>query len=184
MRHVSSFLILAAACVSLSACEKTAPPSSTGASAPVATAPHNTPAGAAWLLAVEPPDAKSVVETKAAANEGDRVVVRARIGGRRDPLTAGSPVFTVMDLAVPHCGENPEDKCASPWDYCCETPDTKKANAATVQIVGSDGKPIPGDAASGGLRPLDEVVLVGTIGPRPTPDVLTVIATGVFRVGN
>jgi hypothetical protein len=184
MRYVRHLLAPIAVVALLASCERSTTPAQPSGSEPTAATPDVGPAGAAWVLAAEPADVKSVVEVKAAAAEGDRVVVRGRIGGRRDPLTAGSPVFTVMDLSVPHCGENPEDKCATPWDYCCETPDTKKANAATVQIVGTDGQPISGDAASGGLKPLDEVVLVGTVGPRPTPDVLTILASGVYRVGH
>lgn len=183
MCRISQFVAFIAAGTLLAACEKPAPPPSDG-SVPVATTPDVVPVRAAWVLMAEPSDVRSVVDVKSGAAEGDHVVIRGRIGGRRDPLTAGSPVFTVMDLSVPHCGENPEDKCGTPWDYCCETPDTKKANAATVQIVGTDGQPILGDAASGGLKPLDEVVLVGTVGPRPTPDVLTILATGVYRVGD
>ncbi len=184
MRRISPFATSIAMCALMAACEKFAPADPPSGSAPVAAAPDTVPAVASWVLTAEPSDVKSIIDVKAGASEGDRVVIRARIGGRRDPLTAGSPVFTVMDLSVPHCAENPDDTCATPWDYCCETPDTKKSNAATVQIVGTDGEPISGDAASGGLKPLDEVVLVGTVGPRPTTDVLTILATGVYRVGN
>ena len=142
---------------------------------------ENTPPPAhAWLLSGEPAGALGVVDAKASAKEGDTVVVRARIGGRMEPITAQSPVFVVMDLGLPYCGETHEDACPTPWDYCCDTPETIKANAATVQIV-SDG-PQP-DPIAAGLSPLDEVILVGTVGPRPTEDVLTIRATGVYRVG-
>lgn len=176
MRRNNRIATMIAACLLLSGCEK--PPATEQASSPSSGA-----APVSWVLTSEPTDVKSVVDVKASASEGDRVVMRARIGGRRDPMTAGSPVFSVMDVSLAHCGENPDDTCATPWDYCCETPDTKRAKGATVQIVGTDGQPVAGDASSGGLKPLDEVVLVGTVGPRPTPDVLTILASGVYRVG-
>ena len=161
----------------LCACEKPAPP------APAATDPgpvaSETPA---WILASEPADASGVLDAKSSAVEGDAVVIRARIGGRKAPLSPGSPAFTVIDLGLPHCGENPADSCRTPWDYCCETPETITSNSATIQIVGPDGRPIAEDASSGGLKPLDEVVLVGTVGPRPSADVLIVLATGIYRV--
>lgn len=159
-------------------CEKQSQDSATN----TATPPAGGSAPAHWLLTSEPTEAMSVVATKAAASEGDRVVVRGRIGGRREPLTTGSTVFTIMDLAVPHCGDNPDDNCPRPWDYCCETPETIRANAATVQVVDASGKAVAGDASAGGLQPLDEVVLVGTVGPRPSPDVLTIQATGIYRI--
>lgn len=138
---------------------------------------------AVWMLDNQPANAQSVSEAKATAKQGDHIVVRARIGGRREPITDGSPVFTVMDLSIPHCGQNPDDLCPTPWDYCCETPDTIKANAATVQVVDEQGTPVNTSMAAAGLEALDEVVLVGTVGPRASQDVLTILATGVYRVG-
>jgi hypothetical protein len=137
-----------------------------------------------YLLTAEPADAVSVTAAKAVAAAGDEVVIRARIGGRKAPISEESGVFTVMDLEIPHCGQNKGDACPTPWDYCCETSETIKAHSATVQLIGADGTPIAHSPAEDGFEPLDEVVLVGTVGPRPTEDVLTVRATGVYRVGS
>ncbi|MAY74694.1 MAG: hypothetical protein CMJ31_08300 [Phycisphaerae bacterium] len=145
-----------------------------------ATSPTEVP----WLLTAEPADeAQSVTEAKASAKEGDVVIIRARVGGRAEPMSEGSPVFTVMDLAVPSCADMEEDHCATPWDYCCETPESIKANAATVQVVNADGTASTTSPMAGGVHPLDEVIIVGAVGPRPTADVLTIRATGVYRVG-
>jgi hypothetical protein len=140
------------------------------------------PAQDAWLLDSPPEGAVSVMEAKATAQAGDAIVVRARIGGRKEPLSEQSSVFTVMDLEVPHCAQIKGDACPTPWDYCCEAPESIKANSATVQVVGADGEPLAGSTIADDLRPLDEIVLVGTVGPRPAEDVLTVRATGVYRV--
>ncbi|MGP1272218.1 MAG: hypothetical protein ACTS22_02675 [Phycisphaerales bacterium] len=139
-------------------------------------------ASASWILTSAPADGLAVSQAKAEAKEGDRVVVRGRIGGRKHPLTDGSPVFTVMDLEIPHCGQIPGDSCGTPWDYCCETPESVTANSATVQIVDAQDQPVSQGASEGGLRPLDEVVVVGTVAPRPNADILTIRATGVYRV--
>ena len=53
---------------------------------------------------------------------------------------------------------------------------------ATVQLVDADGTPLTADFATLGLEPLDEVVVVGTVGPRPDPKVLVIRATGVHKV--
>ena len=133
-----------------------------------------------WMLGEEPAGAVSVVEAKATAKEGETVVVRGRIGGRKTPISSESPVFTIVNLEVPHCGQmGEEDHCPTPWDYCCETPEDLRANSATVQLVGDGESAI--DPTAGGLAGLDEVVVVGTVGPRPSQDVLTIRATSVFR---
>lgn len=147
------------------------------------TANQSTTAAArpAWLLDAEPAGAKPVGEVKATAQEGDQVVVLARVGGRVSPITVGSPVFTVVDLKLLHCGQLPDDHCATPWDYCCEPRESLTANSATVHIQPpTQGAPTP-DPSTGGLSPLDEIVIVGIVGPRPNPAVLTINATGIYR---
>lgn len=157
----------------------------TGCSEDAATSTDaSRPAEVAWVLTSAPAGAQSVTEAKASAKEGDSIVVHARIGGRKEPFTVGSPVFTVMDLAIPSCADNPGDNCPVPWDYCCETPETISANAATVQIVDANGQPVPDDPTAHGLAPLDEVMIVGTVGPRPNDVVLTIRATGIYRATN
>lgn len=172
MRHLSMTCLIALSTL-LTACgsEGNEPQSQANAS----TAP--------WLLESEPADAQSVSQVKATAKEGDHVVVRARIGGRAEPITEGSPVFTIMDLSIAHCGENPGDGCPTPWDYCCETPETIKTNAATVQVVDAEGQPVKTSLSAAGLQALDEVILVGSVGPRASEEVLTIAATGVYRSG-
>jgi len=158
-------LVAAVSILSLAACSESSP----SASSPPA-------AGAAWLLDSEPAGARSVAEAKASAAEGDRVVLRGRIGGRPQPVSGESPVFTVMDLALPYCGQETDDGCPTPWDYCCEPSEAIAASSATVQVAGAaDG------AVAENLAPLDEVVVVGTVGPRPSESVLTVRAEGVHR---
>ena len=132
-----------------------------------------------WLLTSAPDGAVSISEARANSKEGDTVVIRGRIGGRHSPISDGSPVFTIVDLAIPYCGQHSDDGCSTPWDYCCETSETLVGNSATVQVIADGGvNPI-----TAGLEALDEVVLIGTVGPRPTEEVLTVRASGVYLAG-
>lgn len=142
------------------------------------------PTTPAWVLTSAPESAQSVSEAKSSAKEGEQIVLRGRIGGRKEPITVGSPVFTMMDLVIPYCGENSDDGCRTPWDYCCETPETIIANSATIQIVDADGQPISESLALLNLKALNEVVIVGTVAPRPSEEILTIRATGVHRVGD
>lgn len=138
----------------------------------------------AWLLASAPAEPQDIIGAKATAKAGDEIVLTGRIGGRVTPITDGSPVFTIVDLSMLYCGqeETSMENCPTPWDYCCDTKETIAAKSATVQIVNADGTPITESPAAHGLTPLDEVIVVGTVQPRPNTTILTVQAEGVYRI--
>ncbi len=141
--------------------------------------PSTESSGPAWILTSAPAGDVSVTEAKASASEGDQVVIRGRIGGRRSPINAESPIFTIVDLDLEYCGQFSDDSCGTPWDYCCDTPTTITEHTATVQVQG-DGV----DLVGAGFEPLDEVVLIGVIGARPNENVFTVNATGIYPVSD
>lgn len=177
-RNTLTTALALSAALLLTACEKPAP------SPTASAAPSSTPAaGLAWVLTSMPEGAVPVGQLKADAKEGDRVVMRGRIGGRSEPMTSGSAVFLVMDPAIPSCADEPGDKCPTPWDYCCEPRESLAANNATVMVVSPGGQAVDTDMRLAGFAPLDEVVVVGVVGPRPSPEVLTIRAEGVYRVG-
>lgn len=161
----------------LTACTKESAPSASPPSSS-ATTPQT-----AWLVSAMPDGAIDVAELKLTAKEGDSVVIRGRIGGSTQPFAPDIAVFTIVDPAVPSCADAADDHCATPWDYCCETPESMARTTATIQVLDAAGQPISGTVESAGLAPLDTVVVVGTVGPRPDPRVLTIRATGVHRVG-
>ena len=134
-----------------------------------------------WLLADMPAGAVPVVEAKRTAREGDQVVVRGRIGGRSDPLSHDVAVFVMMDPVLPSCRDR-GGPCKKPWDYCCETPETITANSATVQLYGDTKAPMAIDLGGHGFEPLDEVVVVGTVAPRPNEAILVIHARKIHRV--
>lgn len=136
---------------------------------------------ASWMLASAPADAVHVASAKTSAQPGDTIALRGKIGGRLEPMSSGSPVFTIVDLAVKDCNQKMDDGCPTPWDYCCTPPEVLTVNSATVQLVDAQGNSSPTDPIAGGLKPLDDVIVVGTVGPRPSEQVLTVKATGVYR---
>jgi hypothetical protein len=164
----------------LAACGESGAPSAGGAAPDGAGASGTSPA---WLLASMPEGAVGVAAAKPAAAEGDTIVLRGRIGGRADPLSKDSAVFVIMDPDVPSCADMGEDHCPTPWDYCCETQESITASNATVQLVGPDGAALAIDLSKHGVKPLDEVVVVGAVAPRPNEQTLIVKATGLFRTG-
>ncbi len=163
---IASTLMVLSGCQDTSNSSQTQAPSSTQATTPT------------WVLTSAPAGDVSVTEAKASASEGDQIVIRGRIGGRRSPISSESPIFTIVDLELEYCGQFSADGCRTPWDYCCETPETLTMNSATVQVQGSEV-----DLTAAGLEPLDEVVLIGVVGPRPDQQVLTIRATGLYSVG-
>jgi len=163
--------------LTLAACSQEDAPTADGTPAQATTA--QLPAGV--MLEQAPANAMPVAQVKASAAEGDAVTVVGRIGGRRQPMTQGRAAFIIMDNNVPSCADNPDDNCPTPWDYCCETPDTIAANSASIQIVDDQGNPIAIDLAAAGFSPLDEVVVVGTVAERPSDAVLIIKATNIYK---
>ncbi len=129
------------------------------------------------FMAEAPKDAMSVAEAKADADASGEVVVRGRIGGRKEPFVDGAAVFLLADASMKACNELHGDGCKTPWDYCCEPRDSLAAKTATVQVVGEDGKPLRvGLEEEGGLEPLATVVVVGEIAKRGDSGVLVINA--------
>lgn len=135
------------------------------------------------MLADMPAAHVGVGAAKENATEGDQVVLMGVIGGSRSPITEGAPVFTIVDRTLDNCADIPGDNCPVPWDYCCEPKDSLIAHTATIKVVNDAGDLLSIDAAALGLSPNDEVVIVGTVAPRPFAEQLTVNATGVHRIG-
>src|SRR5262245_45178186 len=159
-------------------CSRPTPPpvgANTPAPAPVASA-----AGAKYLLAAEPAEARGVLDARKAAQDGDEIAIVGRIGGSKRPFT-GRAAFTIVDPSVKHCGENGDDGCPTPWDYCCGVGKEELARAtAMVKFVDDQGKTLTDDAKTLlGVRELQTVVVRGTA-KRDDAGNLTVLASGVY----
>ena len=173
-------LIMLVACVLAAAggCDNDA--TSTSVAPPAAAASADAlPAG--LLLAEAPAGAKDVVAARKDAKAGDTVVVRGRVGGSASPLVEGRASFQLVDASLKACGEgNVDDKCTTPWDFCCEDPKEIVAHSASVQVVGADGKPLRTPLAGlGGLKPLSEVTVTGTVARAGDSGALVVNAKGI-----
>lgn len=154
--------------------------------APPAVPPAAPPAPAPTIPSTvfvkeSPKDAKDVAALKKTAKKGDTVVIRAKIGGRSEPFVKNRAIFMVADRSLKSCDQVPGDTCARPWDYCCESAESKKANMATIQFVGSDGKPLKvGAQSEGGLEPLGLVVVEGVVSEIDDKGTFVIDAKKVF----
>lgn len=128
------------------------------------------------VLATDPGEALSVLDAKL-AGAADRVVLVGRIA----KVTPGAAQFILMDTDLPYCGEtNLEDKCKTPWDYCCESSTTRTANSLVVEVRGADGKPLA-TASLPDLRLVDKVKVTGKL-TKDEYGNYVLVATGMFRV--
>lgn len=95
---------------------------------------------------------------------GEAVVLRGRIGGGAAPFVQGRAAFTLVGRGLKPCNEVPGDKCARPWDYCCETRADILAHSVSVQVVDASGQVLrTGFKGRRGLKELSEVVVVGEV---------------------
>ena len=149
---------------------------------PPATPPAETPRiPAAAFVTEAPKDAKDVAALKKTAKRGDTVVMKAVVGGRSEPFVKNRAIFMVADRSLKACNQIPGDTCTKPWDYCCESSESKKANMATVQFTGADGKPLKvGAQAAGGLEPLRLVVIEGVVSEIDDKGTFVIDAKKVF----
>jgi len=136
------------------------------------------PAG--LILKEAPAGAKDVSALKKDAKEGDDVVIRGQIGGDKAPFVNKRAIMRIMDMKLPACNTKPGDDCKTPWDFCCETPETLKANSATIECCNADGKPLKVELKGmNGIDNLSVVVVKGKVTSR-IGDNLIIQASGIF----
>lgn len=133
------------------------------------------PAAHMLMLGTDPGEATGIVSAKA-QGAADAIVVEGRV----QHYTPGEFAFKLMDDELPYCGEQCKDDCQTPWDYCCESPQTKTANSLAVEVHDAAGKVIATPSLPG-LRLLDKVKVKGKLVADEHGN-LTLLATGVFRV--
>ena len=165
----------------LSGCGDTAAPQGSSDVKPAIPGPASTaPLPAALILKEAPAGAKDIAAAKKDAKEGDEIVIRGQVGGREEVFTAGRAAFLIADMKLPACNTKPGDKCATPWDFCCETPETLKASTATIQIVDAQGKLLKTDVRGvSGIDHLSVLVVKGVVAKREEQN-LVINATGIF----
>ena len=166
----------AAVLLALAGCDRDAAVSKNTEGAPT---PAVLPAG--LIVATAPADARGVVEVKGAAKDRDEVVVRGVVGGSEDPVAANQAIVTILDAGVTTCDKmGMDDSCKTPWDACCEK--DLPAKVATVQVLGSDGRPLKGSLAAAGLKPLKQVVVAGKARVPADGKALVIDATKIHVV--
>ncbi|MES2439027.1 MAG: hypothetical protein V4584_08165 [Verrucomicrobiota bacterium] len=173
MKTKTACLVLAAAL--LASCGK----KETTAAVPAATAPSA--ALSAVLAAAPGGEAKPIHLVRATAKPGDDITLSGKIMGNAHPFVEGRAAFILGDTEVlTACNEDPADKCETPWDVCCDSPEDKRRGIATVQVVGADGRVLKESLDGvGGLAKLAAVTVSGKVAEGSSADLLIVTATAI-----
>ena len=73
------------------------------------------------------------------------------------------------------------DDCKTPWDYCCDDKTMLFNKSVTVQVVGPTGQPLRASLDGvGGLKPMSEVAVKGTVKKSPDGKAVMVNATELY----
>ena len=133
------------------------------------------------FLESAPGDARSIIELKKTAKEGDEVLMHVVIGGRARPFVENRAIMTVVEMTMPNQCTFPGEHCTTPWDFCCASPEELRENSATVQINDAQGRLLKVDLpAASPLKPMSILLVRGTVGPRPDEQTLVVNASGIY----
>ena len=152
-----------------------------------ATAPTASASSAALsaVLAASPTgEPKPIHLIRTTAKPGDEITISGRIMGNEKPFVEGRAAFILGDPEVlTPCNENPDDKCSTPWDTCCDSPEDKKRGTATIQIIGADGRVFKESVEGvGGLENLATVTVRGKVAEGSSADLLIVSAEAIRAV--
>jgi len=133
--------------------------------------------GKKYLLDAEPAGAKSVLDIRKEAKDGDDIVMVARIAGSEKPFIDQRASFTVADLSIKPCPES--EGCPTPWDCCCVPAEDLLQAIAQVKFVDANGKTLNiGARELFGVKELAVVVVKGKA-DRDEKGNLTVVANGL-----
>ncbi len=174
MKMKSACLAIASAAL-FASCEK----KEITAATPTASAPS---AALSAVLAASPTgEPKSIHLIRATAKPGDQITVSGKIMGNEKPFVDGRSAFILGDPEVlTACNEDPADKCTTPWDVCCDSPEDKNRGIATIQIVGADGRVLKESVEGvGGLANLAAVTVTGKVAEGSSADLLIINAQAI-----
>jgi hypothetical protein len=174
MKMKTTCLALATAAL-LASCGK----KETTTAAPAASTPST---ALSAVLAASPTGAPTPIHLiRATAKPGDVITVSGKIMGNEKPFVEGRSAFILGDPEVlTACNEDPADKCTTPWDACCDSPEDKKRGIATIQIVGQDGRVLKESVEGvGGLANLATVTVTGKVAEGSSVDALIIDAQAI-----
>jgi hypothetical protein len=128
------------------------------------------------FVSAAPQGAVEVAEARKSASEGKPITLHGKIGGIHSPFADKFAIFVLSDMKLEQCA----DGCTAP----CVPKEVILANIATIQVVGSDGKPLRVSMKGvNGLNAQTEVTVQGTVAKRDA-NMMIVNAKNIHVNGN
>lgn len=151
------------------------PPSPSPSATDASAAPG--PASRTFLLTERPTGEPDGIFDVRRGKAGDRVLVVGRV----KDIVPGYAAFKMIDDDLAWCGrgENTDDACLIPWDYCCEDPTSVREGTIAVEMRNAAGEPV--QSATIGLRPLDLVTVSGVLESTEAGGLVVVVSDGWYR---
>ncbi|MEQ8765956.1 MAG: hypothetical protein RL885_18705 [Planctomycetota bacterium] len=97
--------------------------------------PTTPPLAESYWAADAPKSALSPLEAREKGTEGT-VWIHGKVG----ELASNRAQFQLVDPSYEACSENEDDTCATPWDFCCYSPEERARGSVIVQFRDSEGK--------------------------------------------
>jgi hypothetical protein len=135
--------------------------------------PPDRPSTTSLLRTADYPGAIDVLTAKKESPSGEIVVV-GRVSFK------GDGAFRLVDDSLNYCGEgeNTDDKCPTPWDYCCIDRDVVREATIAVRARDATGEPVPEKML--GIREADLVAVKGKL-EKSGEAVVLVVTDGWHR---
>lgn len=127
-----------------------------------------------YWLAAPPEGAKDIKELRRGAKAGDTVVAVGRI----KDFTDRRAQFQLTDLSLVPCNEREGDTCKTPWDYCCESVETRVQSTVVVEFRDGDELRTEGLAGFHGFDRLKKAYVRGKV-VRDEAGNVVIVAAGL-----
>ena len=134
------------------------------------------------IVKTAPENAQSIYVAREKAKPGDKLTIQGKVMGARQVFVDGRAILKLGDPElITSCDLIPGDSCETPWDVCCDDPDTIKESTLTVQVVDADGKVLKsGFKGVSGIKELSKLVVTGTVAEGSNKDNLLLNATAIY----
>ncbi|MFK7910477.1 MAG: hypothetical protein AB8F34_07730, partial [Akkermansiaceae bacterium] len=127
---------------------------------------------ASVMVSTAPENPKTIYSVRKVAKPGDTLTVKGKVMGAEKVLVDSRAIMVLGDSEIiTSCDQIPGDACNTPWDVCCDDPDTIKESTLTVQVVDKDGKLLKsGFRGVSGIKELSELVVTGVVSEGSNKD--------------
>jgi hypothetical protein len=137
---------------------------------------------ASLVLTTAPENATDIADLRKSGKPGETVTFTGHVLGSDPVFMDGRAIMIMGDpKKINACNLTPDDECETPWDACCDDPDTVKGAIVTVQVVDDAGKPLKtGLKGLGGMKELSAVTVTGQVADSSDESNMLINATGIY----